>query len=108
MLRTVETPERSATQAGGQTKRKDALSARAQAQITAPDARTTRRPLASRASSAGYRSPESLEHANQPSAPRPSARRLRYEGEGAASDVGHRYENEGATSGAGFSQTHDH
>ena len=66
------------------------------------------RPPASRASGADYRSPESLEHANRPLAPRTSARGLRCEGEGAASDVDHRYETEGAASGAGFSQTHDH
>ena len=86
MLKTVERPN--GARAGGQAKRKDAL--------------FRARP------SADYRSPESLEHANRPLAPRPSARGLRCEGEGAASDVDHRYETEGAASGAGFSQTHDH
>ena len=107
MLKTVETPERSATRAGGQAKRKDALSARPSADhraecaddVTAADFTRIRR---------GLSAPESLEHANRPLAPRTSARGLRCEGEGAASDVDHRYEIEGAASGAGFSQTHDH
>ena len=106
MLKTVERPN--GARAGGQAKRKNALfrarpSADHRAEcaddVTAADFTRIRR---------GLSAPESLEHANRPPAPRPSARRLRYEGEGAASDVDHRYETEGAASGAGFSQTHDH
>ena len=108
MLKTVETPERSASAGGwsGETQGR-AFRARPSADhraecaddVTAAGFTRIRR---------GLSAPESLEHANRPPAPRPSAHRLRYEGEGAASDVDHRYEIEGAASGAGFSQTHDH
>lgn len=103
MLRTVETPERSATRAGAQRR---AFRAPKRSPPRRMRGRRDRRRLHAYPTRAI--GPESLEHANRPPTPRPSARRLRYEGEGAASDVGHRYEIEGAASGAGFSQTHDH